>query len=67
MNAVRLTEEGSILIPADLRDRLGFKVGQRFEPVAQGQVILLVPEVDAAALRGSARGVPTDSYRDKER
>ncbi len=29
--------------------------------------MLLVPVVDAADLRGTARGAPTDDYRDHER
>ena len=66
MGALRMTEDGSVQLPLDLRDRLGFKDGQRFDAVTRGKVVLLVPVTDAAALRGSARGAPTDDYRDDE-
>ena len=62
-----MTEDGSVQLPEDLRSRLGFTVGQRFDMVTRGKVVLLVPVADAAALGGSARGGPTDDYRDEER
>lgn len=67
MVAVQMREDGSVQIPEDLRSRLGFRGGQRFDMVTRGKVVLLVPVADATALRGSARGVPTDDYRDDER
>lgn len=67
MGAVRMREDGTVELPAELRDRLGLQPGQQFDAVAHGQVVMLVPVVDAKALRGSARGAPTDDYRDHER
>lgn len=66
IGAVQMTEDGSVQLPADLRARLGFRGGQRFDTVTRGKVVLLVPVVDASGLRGSARGVPTEDYRDDE-
>ena len=67
MVAVQMTEDGSVRLPEDLRSRLGFKGGQRFDMVTRGKVLLLVLVEDATTLRGSARGVPTDDYRYDER
>jgi bifunctional DNA-binding transcriptional regulator/antitoxin component of YhaV-PrlF toxin-antitoxin module len=67
MHAVRMTEQGTVELPAELRARLGLKGGQQFEAVARGRVVLLVPLLEASELRGSARGAPTDDYRDHER
>ena len=67
MVAVQMTEDGSVQLPEDLRSRLGFTVGQRFDMVTRGKVVLLVPVTDARALRDSARSAPTDDYRDDER
>ena len=67
MHAVQMTESGTLELPEELRDRLGWKAGQRFDAVARGRVVLLVPAMEASQLRGSARGAPTDDYRDHER
>lgn len=64
MQSIRMTEAGSVTLPASLRNRLGLKGGQQFEAVARGNVVLLLPVVAADALRGTARGANTDDYRD---
>ncbi len=67
MHPVEMTKQGTVQLPAELRNRLGLKGGQKFEAVARGRVVLLVPLLDASALRGTAKGAPTDDYRDHER
>ena len=67
MRAVRMSERGTVQLPVELRERLGWRAGQTFDAVARGNVVLLVPTVNANELRGSARGAPTDDYRDDER
>lgn len=67
MQAIRMTEAGSVKLPAEVRRQLGLKAGQQFDAVIRGNVVLLVPLVDASALRGTARGARTDDYRDDER
>lgn len=66
MGALRMSEDGTVQLPAELRSQLGFHGGQRFEAVVRGKVVLLVPVVDPVTLRGSARGAPTGDYRDEE-
>ena len=67
MRAVRMTERGTVQLPVELRDRLGWRPGQTFDAVARGRVVLLVPTVNADDLRGTARGAPTADHRDHER
>ena len=63
-NAV-LKADGTIHIPAALRKSVGAKPGQKFDVIAKGSMIVLVPAVDVRTLRGSARGADTSDYREK--
>lgn len=60
-----LTARGSVTLPQDVREGMGLKPGQRFVAVPKGRVLMLVPVENVAALRGSARGADTSSYRDR--
>lgn len=60
-----LKADGNIRIPASLRKSVGAKPGQKFDAIAKGNTIVLVPVVDVRTLRGSARGADTSNYRDK--
>jgi len=63
-NAV-LKADGNIRIPAALRKSVEAKPGQKFDVIAKGGIIVLVPEVDVRSLRGTARGAETSDYREK--
>ena len=54
----RMTERGQIVIPAELRKRLGMWTGQRVEVIETSDGLLLRPLQDAplAAARGRLRG-----------
>lgn len=60
-----LSARGSLTLPRDVREQLGLKPGHRFVAVPKGAVVMLVPVEDVAALRGTARGADTSTYRDK--
>ncbi len=65
MSSAVLKADGNILIPAELRKSVGAEPGQKFDVIAKGTVIVLVPAVDVPSLRGSARGADTSDYREK--
>lgn len=61
---IKLTESGSITLPAALRREMNLDAGQRFTAVAKGNTIVLVPVVNVRTLRGSAKGADTTGFRD---
>jgi bifunctional DNA-binding transcriptional regulator/antitoxin component of YhaV-PrlF toxin-antitoxin module len=63
MKALRLSEDGTITLPAELRKMTGAKPGQRFIAVPVGRAIMLTPDEPASALRGIARGADPTGYR----
>ncbi len=63
-NAI-LKSDGNIHIPAGARKSVGAKPGQKYDVVAKGNMIVLVPAVDVRSLRGSAPGADTTGYREK--
>ncbi|HNC99025.1 MAG TPA: AbrB/MazE/SpoVT family DNA-binding domain-containing protein [Myxococcota bacterium] len=60
----KLSESGSITLPAALRKEMKLIAGQRFTAMAKGSSIILVPVVDVRTLRGSAKGADTTGFRD---
>jgi bifunctional DNA-binding transcriptional regulator/antitoxin component of YhaV-PrlF toxin-antitoxin module len=65
MSSAVLKADGNIRIPAALRKSVGAEPGQKFDVIAKGSMIVLVPAVDVRSLRGSARGADTSDYREK--
>lgn len=65
MSSAVLKADGNIRIPAALRKSIGAEAGQKFDVIAKGGTIVLVPAVDVRSLRGSARGADTSDYREK--
>lgn len=63
-HAIKLSESGSITLPAALCKELKLIPGQRFTAIAKGKTIVLVPEVDIRSLRGIAQGADTSGFRD---
>ena len=55
-----------VLIPKEIRERLGLRPGQRLSVTATGGVIRLVPVPTLQDLRGIARGADATAVREKE-
>ena len=67
MNAVTtLSSKFQISIPKDVREKQGWKAGQRFVFVPKGVGYILVPVPDANDLFGMARGADPGNYRDRD-
>jgi len=54
-----------VVIPAEVRRGMGIRPGQKLTVVARGHIIMLVPVRPLRELRGMARGIPTEGYRDE--
>jgi AbrB family looped-hinge helix DNA binding protein len=54
-----------IVIPKEIRERMGLRPGQVVSLIDRGEIITLVPEKPLGELRGILKGVPTDDYRDE--
>jgi AbrB family looped-hinge helix DNA binding protein len=67
MSTVTISSKFQMVIPRDVRERLGLTPGQRMHVFEQDGGVLLVPEVPVDELRGSLRGadltIPTEPDR----
>jgi AbrB family looped-hinge helix DNA binding protein len=54
-----------IVIPKEIRDEVPLAVGQALQVIAKNGVIILVPDRPLSTLRGFARGMSTDGFREK--
>ena len=66
MNAIAtLSSKFQISIPKDVRDKEGWKAGQRFVFIPKGAGYLLVPVPRIEDLFGIAKGANPENYRDR--
>jgi AbrB family looped-hinge helix DNA binding protein len=54
-----------IVIPKEIRERLNLQPGQVVSLIDRGDMVTLVPQRPIAELRGIARGVSYEGYRDE--
>jgi len=54
-----------IVIPKEIRERLNLQPGQVVSLIDRGDMVTLVPQRPIADLRGIAKGVSYEGYRDK--
>ncbi len=67
MTTVTISPKFQVVIPKDIRDRLGLTPGQKVQAIAYDGRIELIPVRPARELRGFAKGMPTDIQRDPDR
>ena len=67
MNTVTISSKFQIVIPKQIRDSLRLVPGQKFQVVAIGNHIELVPIRPLAELRGFVKGIDTNVPRDDDR
>ena len=66
MARTRVSSKYQVVIPKDVRARVGIRPGQEFQVIAKGGVIALVPERLLSAMRGFVRGMKTSGFREKK-
>lgn len=60
-----LSAKFQISVPKAVRNRIGWKAGQKLVFLPKGNGVLLVPVPSRAALAGSMAGADTDDVRDR--
>jgi AbrB family looped-hinge helix DNA binding protein len=66
MNAVTLSSKFQISIPKEVREKQGWKAGQRLAFVPKGNHYVLVPVPTVDEIFGIAKGANPEGYRDRE-
>lgn len=67
MTTVTVSPKFQVVIPLEVRERIGLRPGAKLEVVAFNGIVRLVPQRPPAALRGIARGVDTRIERESDR
>lgn len=66
MARTKVSPKFQVVIPKEVREGMGLRVGQELQVVSKGGVITLVPERALSSLRGFAKGIRTDDLREKK-
>jgi AbrB family looped-hinge helix DNA binding protein len=66
MARTTISSKFQVVIPKEIRERHGLKIGQKMQVISKGSVITLIPDRPLAAFRGILRGMPTSGYREKK-
>jgi AbrB family looped-hinge helix DNA binding protein len=65
MALVVISPKFQIVIPKEIRERMGLQPGQTVSLIDRGETITMVPRRPLSELRGIIRGAPIDDYRDE--
>jgi len=66
MPQATLSPKYQVVIPKEIRKEVPLAVGQVFQVIAKNGVITLVPDRPLSALRGFAKGMKTEGFRDEQ-
>lgn len=67
MTAVTVSPKYQVVIPREVRKKLGLSPGQRIQVVAYGDRIELIPIRPVKRMRGFLKGIDTRVPREKDR
>ncbi len=66
MARTRVSPKYQVVIPKEVRESLGLRVGQELQVVSKGGVMTFIPERPLSSLRGFAKGIRTNDLREKK-
>ncbi|MEA3403691.1 MAG: AbrB/MazE/SpoVT family DNA-binding domain-containing protein [Armatimonadota bacterium] len=66
MPSVTVSSKYQVVIPKDVRERLGIQPGQELQLIVKHGAIHLVPVPALQDLRGFVKGIDTSDIREKE-
>ena len=67
MNTVTISTKYQVVIPKEVRNKLGIEAGMKFHVIEYGDRIELIPVKEMKAMRGFVKGVSTSVKREKDR
>jgi AbrB family looped-hinge helix DNA binding protein len=67
MNKVTLSNKYQVIIPKEVREKIGLKAGVSFEVIIYSNRIELVPIRPMKSLKGILKGIDTNIIRDEDR
>jgi AbrB family looped-hinge helix DNA binding protein len=65
MAETTLSPKYQVVIPAEVRRGMDLRPGQKMTVLARGRIIMLVPVRPLRELRGMARGIPLEGFREE--
>jgi AbrB family looped-hinge helix DNA binding protein len=66
MGRTKVSPKFQVVIPKEIRERMGLRPGQEMQVILKGGVIILVPDRPISAMRGFVRGIRTTGFREKK-
>lgn len=67
MSMVKVSPKYQVVIPKQIRDKLGLKPGQMIQMLLYGDRIELIPDQKISGMRGFLKGIDTRIDREKDR
>ena len=67
MTTVTVSPKFQVVIPVEIRERLGIQPGQKIHAIAFNDRVELIPVRSARSLRGFLKGIDTRVDRDDDR
>jgi AbrB family looped-hinge helix DNA binding protein len=64
---VKVSPKYQVVIPKQIRDKLGLKPGQMIQMLLYGDRIELIPDQKISGMRGFLKGIDTRIDREKDR
>jgi AbrB family looped-hinge helix DNA binding protein len=66
MPRVTVSPRFQIVIPREIRERLGLRPGQKITLLERGGIITAIPDQPIEKLRGILKGMPATGLREKQ-
>jgi AbrB family looped-hinge helix DNA binding protein len=66
MGIVKLSPKFQVVIPRDVREKLGLKPGQKILVIEKGGVLHLIPQKTMKEMKGFVEGIDTSKLRGEE-
>ena len=67
MTTVTVSTKFQVVIPANIRQRLGLRPGKKYQVISYGDCIEFVPVHRIQDMKGALRGMDTTFEREKDR
>ena len=67
MTTVTVSTKYQVVIPADIRQRLGLRPGKKYQVISYGDCIEFVPVRKIQEMRGALKGMDTTIERETDR